>query len=132
MGALKRERGLQSARVLVVEDAQDIREAFELLLQAEGAEVVATASGREASEAIARQDFDVVLTDIGLPDMPGDEVIQNVLATARRRPWIVVLTGYDEPYVSRARKAGADVVLTKPLPWSALLSWLTPQSRAAA
>jgi CheY-like chemotaxis protein len=107
-------------RVLLVEDAQDIREVFTVLLHAEGADVVSTASGREAVELAAQQQFDIVLTDLGLPDIPGDVVIRRVLAAARRRPRIIVVTGYDEPFVSRARQAGADVVFNKPLVWTTL------------
>jgi len=127
---MQRRKHLRGARVLLVEDAQDIRDVFTLLLAAEGAEVTATGSGREAVELAAQQDFDVLLTDLGLPDIPGDMVIRHVVATARRRPWVVVVTGYDEPCISRARQAGADVVLTKPLPWSALLDRLPPASAA--
>jgi two-component system, chemotaxis family, CheB/CheR fusion protein len=121
---------LRGARVLLVEDAKDIRDVFALLLTAEGAEVSATGSGREAIELATRGDFDVLLTDLGLPDIPGDVVIRHVVATARRRPWVVVVTGYDEPFIGRAREAGADVVLTKPLSWSALLDRLLPAPAA--
>ena len=113
-----------------MEDSQDIREVFTLLLRAEGAEVVATASGREAIEQIAKRDFDVVLTDLGLPDIPGDTVIRRVLASSRRRPRIIVVTGYDEPFVSRARQAGADVVFNKPIVWSTLANTLAETTRA--
>jgi len=106
--------------VLLVEDSQDIREVFTLLLRAEGAEVVATPSGREAVALTAKRDFDVVLTDLGLPDIPGDAVIRRVLAHSRHRPRIIVVTGYDEPFVSRARQAGADIVFNKPIVWSTL------------
>jgi hypothetical protein len=37
---------------------------------------------------------------------------------------VVVVTGYDEPFTSRARAAGADVVLTKPVLWSSLVEEL--------
>src|SRR5437588_437852 len=111
-------------RVLLVEDAHDIREVFTLLLRAEGVDVVAAGSGREAMDWAARRDFDVVLTDLGLPDVPGDVVIRRVLAGARRRPRIIVVTGYDEPFVSRARQAGADVVFNKPVLWSTLADTL--------
>jgi len=107
-------------RVLLVEDSSDIREVFTLLLRAEGVDVVAAASGREATELAATRDFDVVLTDLGLPDIPGDVVIRRVLASARRRPRVIVVTGYDEPFVSLARQAGADVVFSKPVAWSTL------------
>jgi CheY-like chemotaxis protein len=125
-------RALRGTKVLLVEDAQDIRDVFTLLLEAEGAEVAATGSGREALELAAREPFDVLLTDLGLPDIPGDAVIRHVVATAPRRPWVVVVTGYEEPFVSRARAAGADVVLTKPIAWSALLDRLVPAAALAA
>ena len=126
------ERSLRGAKVLLAEDARDIREVFALLLQAEGAEVTATGSGREAAELGAKGEFDVLLTDLGLPDIPGDMVIRHVVATARRRPWVIVVTGYDEPFISRAREAGADVVLTKPIAWSELLDRLLSATPLAA
>jgi two-component system CheB/CheR fusion protein len=117
---------------LLVEDAQDIRDVFTLLLEGEGAEVMATGSGREAVQLGAQGDFDVLLTDLGLPDIPGDVVIHRILASARRRPWIVVVTGYEEPFIGQARAAGADVVLTKPIAWSTLLGRLAPVAPLAA
>ena len=116
-------------RVLLVEDSPDIREVFTLLLRDDGAEVVATGSGREAAEVAKRRDFDVVLTDLGLPDLPGDVVIRRVLAHARRRPRIIVITGYDEPFVGRARAAGADIVFNKPIVWSTLAETLAEVRR---
>jgi CheY-like chemotaxis protein len=123
---------LRSTRILLVEDATDIREALSLLLRAEGAEVVATATGREALESVGGCDFDALLTDLGLPDIPGDVLIRQILATVRRRPRVVAVTGFSEPYLSRARAAGADVVFTKPIEWSTLLSALAPLPRRVA
>jgi CheY-like chemotaxis protein len=111
-------------RVLVVEDTDDIRELFTLLLTEEGLTVTAVANGRDAIEAAAGADVDVLLTDLGLPDISGDIVIRTVLDAARRRPRVVVVTGYGEPYQSRALEAGADVVLTKPVSWSTILQHL--------
>jgi len=56
-------------RVLLVEDSSDVREVFTLLLRSEGVDVVATGSGCEAVDLAARTDFDIVLTDLGLPDI---------------------------------------------------------------
>jgi len=115
---------LAAGRILLVEDADDIRDAFGVLLRAEGADVATAATGREAVELAGRKAFDVLLTDLGLPDIPGDILIREVLATAPVRPHVVVVTGYGEPYASRAREAGADVVLTKPIEWTLLLQQL--------
>lgn len=123
---------LAGLRVLVVEDVTDIREVFVILLRAEGADVEAAATGREAADLLARRDFDVVLTDLGLPDIPGDTLVRQMRASARRRPRIAVITGYGEPYLTRARQAGADVVFTKPVDWARLLHYLLHPDLAAS
>ena len=124
LGGMSERRGSRRPRVLLVEDATDIRDVFQMLLEAEGAQVVATGSGREAAALAAREDFDVLLTDLGLPDISGEMVIRQTVRNARHRPRIVVVTGFDEPFTTRARAAGADVVLTKPVMWSSLVDEL--------
>jgi two-component system CheB/CheR fusion protein len=119
---------LAGMRILLVEDSEDTREAFVRLLTLEGATVAAAENAREAAELAVAGDFDVLLTDLGLPDISGDALITTVLATARRRPKIVVVTGYGEPYISRARAAGADIVLVKPVMWHRLVQHLAGQT----
>lgn len=119
------DRPLTGLTVLLVEDAADTRDVLERLLEADGAEVLATGSACEAVALAAVHDIDVLLTDLGLPDIPGEALIRKVIADAPRRPRVVVVTGYGEPFASRARAAGADVVLTKPIGWSDLVPHLT-------
>jgi two-component system, chemotaxis family, CheB/CheR fusion protein len=123
---------LDQMRILVVEDAPDIREVFTVLLRVEGADVTATGSGREAADLARHQDFDVVLSDLGLPDLAGDALIRQILAGARRRVRVIVVTGYGEPYLSRARQAGAEVVFTKPVEWTRILEALERPGLAAS
>ncbi len=118
---------MENGRILLVEDADDIRDAFGVLLRAEGAEVATASTGRQGVELAGREPFDILLTDLGLPDIPGDILIREVLATTRLRPHV---TGYGEPYASRAREAGADVVLTKPIEWTLLLRQLKQSLRS--
>jgi len=87
--------------------------------------VTPVGNARDAAEFATRYDYDVLLTDLGLPDISGDALITTVLATARRRPKVVVVTGYGEPYTARARAAGADVVLVKPVNWGRLVAHLS-------
>jgi two-component system, chemotaxis family, CheB/CheR fusion protein len=124
--------GLRGLRILVIEDAQDIREVFTLLLRAEGADVASAANGREATELVAQQPFDVVLSDLGLPDIPGDVLIRELRSRAGRTTRVMVVTGYGEPFLSRARQAGADVVFTKPVEWSRILEYLERPDLAAS
>ena len=123
---------LGQMRILLVEDAPDIREVFSVLLRVEGADVTATGSGREAVDLAGHQDFDVVLSDLGLPDLAGDALIRQILATARQRVRVIVVTGYGEPYLSRARQAGAEVVFTKPVEWTRILQALERPGLAAS
>jgi len=129
-----REKRGSRPRVLLVEDAADIRDVFRMLLEAEGVQVVATGSGREAAMLLDHEDFDVILTDLGLPDISGEAVIRHARRNARRRPRVVVVTGYDEPFTTRARAAGADVVVTKPVIWSSLVDelFVNPDDKVAA
>lgn len=124
--------GLRGLRILVVEDAHDIREVFTLLLRAEGADVEAAANGREATQLVEHHQFDVVLSDLGLPDIPGDVLIRELRSRSARGTCVMVITGYGEPFLSRARQAGADVVFTKPVEWSRILEYLERPGLAAS
>jgi CheY-like chemotaxis protein len=132
MGCTRIHMGLRGLRILVIEDAQDIREVFTLLLRAEGADVDSAANGREATELVAQQRFDVVLSDLGLPDIPGDVLIRELRARSGRATRVMVVTGYGEPFLTRARQAGADVVFTKPVEWSRILEYIERSDLAAS
>jgi CheY-like chemotaxis protein len=98
----------------------------------EGAEVVATGRGTEAVELAARTPFDAALSDLGLPDIPGDALIRQIAAATKHRTRILVVTGYGEPYISRARQAGAHLVFTKPVEWTRILEALQEPGLAAS
>ena len=118
---------LGGTSILLVEDAADVRDAFTVLLRSEGGDVTAASSGRDAVASVTGRSYDVVLTDLGLPDVAGDVLIRQILATAPRRPRVVAVTGYGQPHQDRARAAGADVVLSKPVEWAVLLQELHRQ-----
>jgi CheY-like chemotaxis protein len=124
--------GLEGLRVLVIEDVEDIRDVLTILLRIEGADVVAAATGREAAELVMRRTFDVVLSDYGLPDIPGDVLIRQIRAATGNRARVAVITGYGEPYLTRARQAGAEVVFTKPVEWTSILEYLRRPGLAAS
>jgi two-component system CheB/CheR fusion protein len=94
--------------------------------------VESAANGREATELVGQQPFDVVLSDLGLPDIPGDVLIRELRSRSGRGTRVMVVTGYGEPFLSRARQAGADVVFTKPVEWSRILEYLEGRDLAAS
>ena len=124
------EHALSPLRLLVVEDRFDLRDALVTLLTAEGAVVTPVGTGREAVARAAAGAFDVVLTDLGLPDMDGMLVVRHVAALPSP-PRIVVLSGEGGPLLERARAAGAHAVLRKPVAWSELIASLRAAPHAA-
>jgi CheY-like chemotaxis protein len=122
---------LDGMRILMVEDDGDVRETLASLLRTEGAEVASTGSGREALKLAAQGTFDVLLTDLDLPDVPGDAIIRQALA-APLPARIIVMTGSGDTDLLRARQAGAKVILLKPIDWRALIGHIRsacPQAR---
>uniref|UniRef100_UPI00262C969C hybrid sensor histidine kinase/response regulator n=1 Tax=uncultured Azohydromonas sp. TaxID=487342 RepID=UPI00262C969C len=74
------ERALAGLRLLVAEDNATNRQVAQELLQAEGAQVVLAASGREAVEAVAAGAFDAVLMDLQMPEMDGRAATARIRA----------------------------------------------------
>lgn len=124
--------GLQGARILVVEDAFDVLEILSALLRLEGAIVAGTGNGHDALVLAHQRHFDVLVTDLGLPDIPGDVLIREIIAAADGPLPIVVITGESEPHVTRAREAGAGAIFTKPLEFGRLVTHLTDLGLAPA
>jgi two-component system CheB/CheR fusion protein len=115
---------LRGLRVLLVDDSIEALEAFRMLLEMEGAQVRAEPSAEQALEAAAQQEFDVVLSDIGMPTMNGYEMIQQMRKTPRtaRLP-ALALTGFGrEQDVTRALAAGFDGHLSKPVSLKGLVA----------
>jgi CheY-like chemotaxis protein len=120
-------------RVLVVEDGDDAREMLQALLTLHGHEVVTAATGAEALAAFETFDADVVLLDIGLPDMDGYEVARRLRASdPTHAVRLVALTGYGQSEdENRAYQAGCDLHITKPVEPQSLARLLADLSATA-
>jgi hypothetical protein len=73
-----KKRTSRKCRILVVEDHGDTRTSMQRMLQRDGHEVVVAASAREALEVAERENFDLVISDLGLPDMSGNELMAQL------------------------------------------------------
>jgi CheY-like chemotaxis protein len=103
-------------RVLLVEDSDDVREALGELLALLGHQVAAARGGEEGVALALRLDPEVVLVDVGLPDIDGHEVARRIRAALGPAPFLVALTGYDRAEDRRlAMVAGFDLHLPKPV-----------------
>jgi CheY-like chemotaxis protein len=104
----------KSLRILVVEDHGDTLQTLSHLLSHFGHEISMADGARSALEFVESKQFDVVLSDIGLPDGSGYDVI----AHAKRKQPVkgVALTGfYGDEDLRRSKEAGFDFHLTKPV-----------------
>jgi two-component system, chemotaxis family, CheB/CheR fusion protein len=114
---------LKGMRILLVDDAVESLQAFQSLLEMEGAQVWPHTRGEAALAAAAHQQFDLILSDIGMPGMDGYELI----AALRKLPGMasvpaLALTGFGRPQdATRAIRAGYDAHLGKPVSLRALL-----------
>jgi len=113
----------KSLRILLVEDHGDTRRTLCRLLKHFGHDISEADCTRRALEIIQSQAFDVVLSDIGLPDGSGYEVISN--AKQQQSVKGVALTGFgSDEDIRRGREAGFDFHLTKPVDFHELRSIL--------
>jgi two-component system, chemotaxis family, CheB/CheR fusion protein len=124
--------GLRGLQILVIEDAPDVLGVLTMLLRIEGADVAAAGSGQEALTVFRSRHFDVVVSDLGLPDISGDVLIRTLIEAARRPIKIVVITGESQPALTRAQEAGAGVIFAKPCQWASVVTYLDALSLAPA
>ena len=115
-----------SARILVVEDNEDVGAFAETLLSELGHRVTRAISGEEALEITRRQEFDVVLSDVVMPGMGG---VRFAEALAREKPDlpVVLATGYSQEIVEGG--SGGRPVILKPYRLSTLSDALADAMR---
>ncbi len=101
-------------RILIVDDEQSMRDMLAILLRKQGLEVRSAGSRGEAADELARAAFDLVLTDVKLPDGDGLEILRHVKAASPGTA-VVVMTAYGTTETAvAARKLGAEAYILKP------------------
>ena len=120
-----------SALVLVVDDERSIRSFLRVGLESAGYEMIEAAGGREGLALAASSRPDIIVLDLGLPDMDGFAVLE------RLREWtqlpVLVLTVHDEEEDKvRALDLGADDYLIKPFEFAELLARLRALGRRSS
>ncbi|HHY95232.1 MAG TPA: response regulator [Firmicutes bacterium] len=121
----------EGARVLIVDDEAPIRRLLKVALEAHGYEVAEACSGRAGLEQAAVWHPDLIILDLGLPDLDGLEVIKS-LREWSRVPVIILSVREQEQDKIRALDGGADDYVTKPFSLGELLARMRVALRHAA
>jgi DNA-binding NtrC family response regulator len=102
-------------RVLIIDDEKNIREGLAKAIASDGYETVCAADGNEGWKFFNEEDIDLVITDIRIPGLSGDELMRKILSQSPGFP-VIMLTGHGtiENAVT-AMSAGAWTYLTKPV-----------------
>jgi len=113
-------------RILLAEDDEDVRLSLRLTLEAAGYQVDEVPDGESALARLGEQGFDLLLTDLWMPNIGGVDLLKQI-RTAHRGLRVVVISGGGGPSApldfsdALARTWGADAVLHKPVTKNTLL-----------
>ena len=101
--------------ILVIDDEKNIREGLAMALEDEGYEVLAADNGKTGLEKALKEEVDLVITDLKMPEVSGEEVLRHVISKTPGVP-VIVLTGHGTVETAvEAMRMGAYDFLTKPL-----------------
>ena len=118
-------------KILVIEDEQEIRRFLRVSLESHGYRLVEAAAGKEGVVQAASQQPDLIILDLGLPDVDGMEVIRQIRGWSPMPIIILSARGREHEKVN-ALDAGADDYLTKPFSVGELLARIRVAVRHAA
>lgn len=108
---------LNNLRVLVVDDYEKMRERMCAILGRLGLLISEAPNGVEALKVLHQERFDVIFTDIVMPEMDGFELCEEIRKNSEwmDMPIVVISTHYDSAYIVKALRQGADDYIPKPI-----------------
>jgi DNA-binding NtrC family response regulator len=110
-----------SKTILVVDDEKIIRESLSLVLRDEGYTVVEAENGKHAYELILKENFDIVITDLEMPEMKGTELLEKI-SDLKIQTSVIIITAYGSltTAISALRNGASDYIL-KPVEFDEIL-----------
>jgi two-component system response regulator PhoP len=120
-----------SKRLLLIEDETRLRDQLLEILQRHGYETDSCTDGLQGLNVAQKNDYDIAVIDLGLPKVPGIEIIQKIREDGRQYPIIILTARSDWKDKVDGLAAGADDYLVKPFHVQELLARLDAQIRRA-
>jgi DNA-binding response OmpR family regulator len=109
-----------STTILIVDDDADIRDMMKLFLETDGYQVIAAADGQDALQQVQRVRPGVIVLDLTMPDMDGEEFLERMRATRFARTPVVIMSGRDSSR-DKAQELRAAGCVNKPVDLDELL-----------
>jgi two-component system KDP operon response regulator KdpE len=103
-----------TVKILVVDDEPPIRKLLRVGFATEGYAIAEAFNARDAIEQVKKEKPDLILLDLGLPDLPGHDLLERWRNELLDLPIIVLSSRTDETGIVRALELGADDYVTKP------------------
>ncbi len=123
----KRKEEKPSLKILVIEDEEHVRDLIEEILKINGHKVCLARSGYEGISKFEKDDFDLVMTDLGMPGLSGWEVAERI-RKKNKNIKIGFITGWNiRGEVDKLRKLGINFVITKPFKVEDIVSVITKE-----
>jgi two-component system KDP operon response regulator KdpE len=111
-----------ATRILVVDDEPPIRKLLRVGLSTQDFVIIEAPNARTAMELVAADQPDLVLLDLGLPDMAGHDLLAKWRAEGLTLPIVILSSRTDEEGIVKALEMGADDYLTKPFSMNELIA----------
>ena len=113
---------LAKAKLLIVDDEVDLCQVLSWDFEDYKMEVTLAYSGNQAIELLKNQQFDILLTDIKMPDGDGVELLEYIHSSAVELKAIFLMTGYSDYPVDRLKELGMNKLFKKPVDTEEILS----------
>lgn len=102
-------------KILLAEDDKGLSRSVDILLTLEGYQVISVYNGEEALNQLCTQKYDLLITDIVMPQLNGIELINQIRMISPDLPIIVVSGNLNETYAAELKRAGVQAILPKPI-----------------
>ena len=113
---------LSAVKILVVDDEPPIRRLLRVGLATQDYAVSEAGNGKVARESVKNEQPDLILLDLGLPDMPGHDLLRGWREEGLTLPIVILSSRTDEAGIVKALELGADDYVTKPFGMNELVA----------
>lgn len=105
---------VKKSQILLIEDENQLRKVLGEMFEVLGHKVTQVSSGKEGLKIFKRKKFDMVFTDLGMPELSGWEVASRVKQMNSHMP-VVMITGWGDQFSEeRLKRSGVDIIVSKP------------------